>query len=311
MSATLNLWSPTKRDILNEVFLRASQTPRREFAVFDADNTIWQHDISEALLAWLDYCQEINISDFPDSLLPIPPLPQETAISYYERLHDWDISTCYLWCVQALHNFSLADIRQKIKELLNFNKPIPVTMYQKGQFVSSTVPVPKIYPAQVQLIHALQEQEIDVWVVSASQEEVVRMVISDPVYGINLPPENVIGVNMILRDPEGNPFLSAHERMSNKTGFAYYFSKKRQAARFSSYLHAPATWYSGKVSAIKEWIHPEQKPFLVAGDSPNDFHMQFYANVKQGGLRLRVTQNPAHTSTLKNEIDRRANGQNG
>ena len=54
------------------------------------------------------------------------------------------------------------------------------------------------------------------------------------------------------------------------------------------HLYAPATWYAGKVAAIKEWIHPSQRPILVAGDSPNDFYMQFYANVEEGGVRLRI-----------------------
>ena len=128
------------------------------------------------------------------------------------------------------------------------------------------------------------------------------MVISDPTYGINLPPERVIGVNMILRDQNGNPFISAHERMSDKKGFNHYFSAHRQAARLTAYLHAPATWYAGKVAAIKEWIASQQKPILVAGDSPNDFHMQFYTNVQQGGIRLRIVTNPNHKRLLEEEI---------
>ena len=111
MSANLNLWPPASQEILNTFFTQVATTGRREFAVFDADNTIWQNDLTEALLAWLDYQGKINVESFPDVLLPIPPLPQETAISYYERLHLWDISTCYLWAVQAIRNFSLAVYR--------------------------------------------------------------------------------------------------------------------------------------------------------------------------------------------------------
>ena len=47
---------------------------------------------------------------------------------------------------------------------------------------------------------ALRSHGIEVYVVSAAAEELVRMVLSDPRYGYHVKPENVIGVSMLLRD---------------------------------------------------------------------------------------------------------------
>ena len=75
-------------------------------------------------------------------------------------------------------------------------------------------------------------------------------------------------------------------------------------------MYAPATWYAGKVAAIKEWIHPSQRPILVAGDSPNDFYMQFYANVEEGGVRVRIHRKDAHKEELELDIAARKGGEN-
>ena len=52
-----------------------------------------------------------------------------------------------------------------------------------------------------ELIAYLRANNVDVWIVSASLEEVVRMVASDPEYGLSIPPERVIGVNLMLKKP--------------------------------------------------------------------------------------------------------------
>ena len=43
----------------------------------------------------------------------------------------------------------------------------------------------------------LREHNIEPWIVSASAEEIVRMVASDPKYGLHIKPENVIGVMLL------------------------------------------------------------------------------------------------------------------
>ena len=155
----------------------------------------------------------------------------------------------------------------------------------------------------------MRKNNIEPWVVSASAEEIVRMIVSDPKYGLHIKPEHVIGVNLLLSYETGQVISSAEERKAGHIG-KFYFSKERMQAILTHHFYAPATWYAGKVAAIKEWIHPSQRPLLVAGDSPNDFYMQFYANVEGGGLRLRIHRKNSHKNLLEQEIMLRKQGEN-
>jgi len=140
--------------------------------------------------------------------------------------------------------------------------------------------------------------------VSASPEEIVRFVISDPEYGIGLPPEQVIGVNLMFRHPDGSVNVGALERQAGKTGLDYYFSEERLKSTLGTVPFAPLTWYGGKVAAIREWITPVQRPVLVAGDSPNDFYMQFFSSA----IKLRIHRKDSHKQRLREEQEQRMGG---
>ena len=126
------------------------------------------------------------------------------------------------------------------------------------------------------------------------------MVISDPEAGVNIAPEQVIGVNLMLEKSNGEVTTGALERREGKKGTEYYFSESRMKWRLGTYPFAPLTWYGGKVAAILEWIDASQRPILVAGDSPNDFYMQFYTAVNDNGVRLRIHRKDSH----KNELEK-------
>jgi hypothetical protein len=49
---------------------------------------------------------------------------------------------------------------------------------------------------------------------------------------------------------------------------------------------------------------------LVAGDPPNDFYMQFYANAKAGGTRLRIHRKDSHKKKLEEEKKKRSSSKN-
>ena len=102
----------------------------------------------------------------------------------------------------------------------------------------------------------------------------------------------------MLKKPDGETAVGALERTTNQTGLEYYFSPQRMQWTLTDYPYAPLTWYAGKVAGIKEWIHPSQRPLLVAGDSPNDFYMQFYCDVDNHGVRLRIHLHDGHKQQL-------------
>ena len=290
-------WSTSHQQQIQMAIETARANSITPFAVFDADNTIWKHDIEEALLAWLEFRGLLHLKDLPESILPLPIRAEESVFSYYQYLSEIDHSICYLWACQAFSGFSLNDIHNEIKQMFSFGSSIPIPRS------SRTVPIPQIYPAQLQLIKHLTEAGIRVWVVSASLEEIVRMVICDPDNGLPIPPHQVIGVNLLLKHKEQHS-AGCFDRQRGMNGSEHFFSPDRMTFQFTEYPLTPLTWYAGKVAAIKTWIHPNQRPMLVAGDSPNDFHMQFYAAAE--GVRLRIHLSAQHKNKLEEEKQRRS-----
>jgi phosphorylcholine phosphatase len=293
-SSQLTFWNDAAKQQIQNAIQTAKINDDQPFAVFDADNTIWKHDLEEALLAWLENENRLQFSDLNPSNIPILPRKNETLFSYYEYLSEIDHSLCYLWACQAFEGFSLQELFLEIKKMLSTTEAIPVVVNKNGIWQNKTVPIPKIYPGQRQLIKHLMDSGIQVWVVSASPEELVRYVVSLPEYGLNIPPEQVIGVNLLLRKKQ-EATAGAFEREKQYKGLEHYFSPERIEYKFTSYPITPLTWYAGKVAAIKSWIHPCKRPMLVAGDSPNDFHMQFYSS----GVKLRIHCSDEHKLVLE------------
>ena len=299
----MKLWPEEQRRVIEQM-LQSVRAERRtdHYAVFDADNTLWEFDIEESLLVWLEYRGFLSLSKMNPSIFPVPPKDAESVWDYYTRLSDWDHSICYLWAVQTLDGFCLEQLKCELDAMMEFDDPkgIPTKRNQEMYYI----PVPKIFRGQQDLLEALRLYDIEPWVVSASAEDIVRMVVSDPKYGLHIKPEHVIGVNLLLEYPDGTMISSAEQR---KQGFGgdFFRSVERQKAKFTHHVYAPMTWYAGKVAAIKEWIHPSQRPILVAGDSPNDFFMQFYTDVEHQGVRLRIEREASHREQLKQAIELR------
>ncbi|MBL3950418.1 haloacid dehalogenase-like hydrolase, partial [Bacteroides thetaiotaomicron] len=64
-----------------------------------------------------------------------------------------------------------------------------------------TVNPPRFFRGMQELYNAPRENGIDVYVMTAAHEELARLVLSDPKYGYNVKPQNVIGVTTLLRNP--------------------------------------------------------------------------------------------------------------
>ena len=304
MANPLSLWNVQHQKQLQETISCAKQH-KTPFAVFDADNTIWKHDLTECLLAWLEKRGLISLDRFETTLLPIPSRPRESIYGYYIRLGQlMGHSASYLWSAQAFQGLELNQLRMEISDMMKSTEAMNVSVYEDEKLVFHPVSIPQIFPFQKELIAELQRNGIAVWVVSASLEELVRMVVSDPEYGIDIPPERVIGVNMLIRTKKEEIWTSAQHRERGMKGDEF-FDKDRLSGILTHHIYAPVTWYAGKVAAIQEWIHPTIRPLLVAGDSPNDFYMQFYANAMAGGTRLRIHRTDSHKEKLHAAIERR------
>ncbi|EFV76658.1 hypothetical protein HMPREF1013_03203 [Bacillus sp. 2_A_57_CT2] len=108
------------------------------------------------------------------------------------------------------------------------------------------------------LMHTFMENGIDVYVISASMEEVVEVFSSNPKYGYNLPKENVFGM-----------------RLKKKDGII-------QAEYEDNW---PITAREGKVEVIEQAISKARGgygPIFVAGDSSTDYEMLTIKSLKLG-----------------------------
>ena len=126
-----------------------------------------------------------------------------------------------------------------------------------------SVQVPKgmaITPEMKELYAALREAGFDVYICSASYEEMVEAVACNEKYGLNLPKENVFGIRL---EPGSDECIHA-------VGAKGY----------------PQPYHQGKVDCIKEYIassHGGRGPALVAGDSNGDYAMlTSFPDMKRG-----------------------------
>jgi phosphoserine phosphatase len=278
-----------------------------EYAVFDADNTIWHYDLEEALLPFLEMKGVLTSDNIDPSLKLIPFRADESLYSYYSRLCEIDDKVCYPWIAQVFSGLTLGQLKTYVDELFAYGQPIPTTYYDGDVVVHTTVNPPVIYPGQRELINALHDAGIKVYVMTAASEELVRMVVSDPKYGLNVDTENVLGVTTLLKDPQTGDLTTARKQIEQGHFLDHVYTPEKHASMVvTPYLWTPATWYVGKQAAIMEYIDPYKRPILVAGDSPSDWYMLFYSDVQRGGARVWVNRKQAYTDRLDVEKSRRA-----
>lgn len=286
----LKHWPAKEAAQLNEFI--AQHANKGEYAVFDADNTIWYRDLEESLLPYLENQGLVTRRTLDTSLKLIPFHPEDTLVSYAYKLYDIDHKVGYPWIAQVFSGFTLGELKKHVDDLYAFNGvEVPCKYWSGDKLVEYKPETPRIYPGQRELINKLQENGIEVYVMTAALEELVRMVVSDPQYGINVKPENVIGVTTLLKDRKTEDITTA--RLQIKQGHFLddqYTKEEHYSKELTPYIWSPNTMYVGKLAAIKDYIHPIKKPILVSGDSPNDHWMLFYSDYSKGGLKVWVNR---------------------
>ncbi|MET9494954.1 HAD family hydrolase [Streptomyces sp. NPDC006552] len=259
------------------------------YAAFDADNTSYRNDLEESLLPFLEKKGVLTRSTMDPSLKVIPfkdtATHQETLTEYYGRLCEVDDQVCYPWAAQIFAGFTLKQLKGYVDELLAY----------KGSLPGGARP-PEFSAGMRELYHALRSHGIEVYVVSAASEDLVRMVLADPKYGYDVKPENVLGVAALLKDRRTGAVTSSRKEIAAGT-----FDQKALADReLTSTLWAPATWYEGKPAAISTYIDAWKKPVLAAGDTPrSDGPMLFRSvDVARGGVRVWVNRKDSSMKEL-------------
>ena len=263
---------------------------RGAYAVFDADNTSYHHDLVGALLPFMEARGVLTRDTMHPALQVIPfrdsATQRESLHSYYFRLGEIDDQIGYPWASQIFAGFTLRELKGQLDDLLAWGKPIPAQFHVGDRIETIQVEPPRLQRGQQELYNTLMEHGIEVFVVSAAAEELVRMVLSDPRYGYNVKPQNVIGVSLLLKDRTTGQVTTARKLIAEKM----YDPARMADYELTHTLWAPMPWYEGKQAAIHTYIDPWKKPVLVAGDSPDSDGPMFFRapDVERGGLRLFV-----------------------
>ena len=233
------------------------------YAVFDMDNTSYRYDLEESLLPFLENRGILTRDNLDPSL----------------KLVDFKDTANF---TESLYSY--------------YNR-----LYWDGDEVtSSSVNPPKVFRGQAELYNALMDNGIAVYVISAAHEELVRMVASDPKYGYNVPPQNVIGVTTVLKNTTSGALTNARKQITEGT----YNETANLDLVVTPYLWSGATWFAGKWAAILTYIDQWKRPVLAGGDTPgSDSYMQFHGvDVAKGGVHLWINRRDAYFEQLQEEI---------
>lgn len=281
------------------------------YAVFDWDQTSARWDLEESLLPYMEMKGLLTRDKIDPSLKLIPFKDvdgnKESLYSYYLRLCEIDDFVCYPWVAQVFSGFTLAELKQQVDALLAYDKLIPASYYAGDALKQAEVHPQRVYQGQKELYNALMENGIEVYVVSAAHEELVRMVASDPKYGYNVKPQNVIGVTTLLKDRGTGALTTARKQIIE----GKYDQANNMKLELNPYLWTPNTWMAGKHAAILTYIDEWKKPILVAGDTPtSDGYMLFHdTDVDKGGMRLWVNRKDKHLATITSMMNKNAASQ--
>ncbi|WP_296224611.1 haloacid dehalogenase-like hydrolase [Ralstonia sp. UBA689] len=297
----LDHWPPQAANALKTVI--ANHAHQGAYAVFDMDNTSYRHDLEEALLPFMEMQGLLSRDRLSPALQPVPfkdtPLAKESLYSYYTRLCEIDDQVCYPWVAQVFSGFTLRELKTQVDALMARDKPVPAQRLVNGEIETVLVEPPRVFAGMRELYRALIENGIEVYVVSAASEDLVRMVASDPQYGYGVKPQNVIGVSMLLKDRQTGDVTTVRKLVAQ----GEYQPEALRDHELLPVLWAPLPWYEGKPAAINTYIDEWKKPILVAGDTPaSDGPMLFQkTDVERGGVRVWVNRS-AKAMRLLNDM---------
>jgi hypothetical protein len=285
------------------------------YAVFDADNTSYQHDLVGALLPFMEQKGVLTRASMHPALHIIPfqdsPHFTENLNSYYGRLGNIDDQVSYPWASQIFSGFTLRELKGHLDEMMALSEPVKALALVNGEVVEQAHTVPSVLKGQQELFAALMHHGIEVYVVSAAAEELVRMIVADPLYGYHVKPENVIGVSLALKNRLSHELTTARKRITERR----YDATELQDYELTHSLWAPLPWYEGKYAAIRTHIHKWKRPVLVAGDTPQSDGPMFFRgpDVVAGGVRLFVSRGDAHWEKMLNlqSVHAKAQGEQG
>lgn len=203
-----------------------------------------------------------------------------------------DIS--YPWVLYLFHGMTTDEVTELAKEANNYGLGEKIGKYiiessdiltgRTGKVSYSYNSGLRIQSEIANLFEVFKKNGIEVYVVSASLQDIVKVFATDPSFGYNLNPDNIYGMRL--------------EMNGNK--YTYNYRKGY-----------PQTQTKGKVETINRFIKPKhgyKDPILVAGDSSGDYNMLTeYPNIqtlllmKRKGRLDNLANDPRAIIQIRNE----------
>lgn len=145
--------------------LKKHRPKGRAIAAFDADGTLWDTDLGEALFKY----------QIKNQLVPLPPDPW----NYYHEMKDRvSKRAAYLWLAQISQGVPIATVREWAKAAVEEVSPVP------------------IFPEQKKIIETLHELEVEVYIVTAS----IQWAVAPASHLFGIAPDNVLGIETEVVD---------------------------------------------------------------------------------------------------------------
>lgn len=284
------------------------------YAVFDMDNTSYKNDIEEVLLPYMEN-RGILTRDTMDpflKLIPFRDIPShnESLYSYYARMCEVDDNICYSWVAEMFSGFTLRELKGYVDEVMALNGTVPGTLFvdtsvpdDELKLQTVDIPPPRVFRGQVELYNRLMANGIDVYVITAASEDLVRMIAADPKYGYNVPPQNVIGISVVLKNKQGD--LTTVRKQVAAGNYTAAVREENLDSVMIPYMWNPGTWAFGKWDAILKYIDQWKKPILAGGDTPSsDGPMIFHGvDVARGGIHLFIERSNDTRAEMDDMID--------
>lgn len=290
-------WLPDVKTRLETLI--AENANQGKIVVFDFDNTIICRDIGEATFALMVKEKKLTPASVPKAVSPSFTLGRENVILdsakdltfYYESLlvatrHQAGDNSLhangYAWVVQIMSGLTPADIVDYTKRAYkNGTAEMDSIDPKSGVSNINDYLQPFFYPEMVDLLGLLLKNRYDVYVVSASNVWTVRWMVTQKLnpliqakHGNNIAiaPGHVLGVNVLLRDKRTGMLYKDPVLIGENPAYSRLDAEELTNYELTSQVVYPLTGYFGKVANILKYISLE-RPFLIAGDSPNDLPM--------------------------------------
>ncbi|MCP4109100.1 MAG: haloacid dehalogenase-like hydrolase [Desulfobacteraceae bacterium] len=303
-------WCPSVKAKLDDLITK--NAGQGKIVVFDFDNTMICRDIQESTFAAMLKDKKLTPGNIPASISPpftldgktISPDTAKDLSEYYEEFllatkhhagEQTPYSNSYAWVVQILAGMSPSEILPYSEKA--YAEGIGSKDSESADLKETKIygyRQPFFYPEMADLAGILLKKGYKVYFVSASNVWSVRwlvlkkllpMIQSRHGKELNISPDHVIGVSILLKDRRTGKLCKDQLLVKENNAYANLDRKELANYELTTQIVFPLTGYFGKVANIFKHI-TASRPFLIAGDSPNDLPMLNHAENRLWITRL-------------------------